>query len=55
MPLVEVEQNSVEWLEMRIGAVTASRVAAVMARLKNGGEAQVHRSRGSSRPPLPLG
>lgn len=41
MPLVEVEQNSVEWLEMRIGAVTASRVAAVMARLKNGGEAQV--------------
>lgn len=38
MPLVEVEQQSAEWLAMRCGAVTASRVADVMARLvtKNG-------------------
>src|ERR1700676_4568990 len=34
MPLVECEQQTPEWLAMRLGAVTASRVAAVMAKLK---------------------
>lgn len=34
MPIVEVEQGSAEWLAMRIGAVTASRMSDVMARLK---------------------
>lgn len=40
MPLVEVEQRSAEWLAMRVGAVTASRIKDVMARLRNGGESQ---------------
>jgi putative phage-type endonuclease len=41
MPLVEVEQGSTDWLAMRVGAVTASRVASVMAKLKRKeGEAQ---------------
>jgi len=35
MPLVEgVKQQSVEWLEMRVGIVTASRMPDVMAKLK---------------------
>lgn len=37
--IVEVEQQSPDWLSMRIGAVTASRVRDVMAKLKNGEEA----------------
>lgn len=41
MPLVEVEQRSAEWLAMRVGIVTGSRVADVMAKLKRKeGEAQ---------------
>lgn len=41
MPLIEVEQGSAEWLQMRIGCVTGSRVAHVMAKLKRkDGEAQ---------------
>ena len=38
MALIEIQQQTAEWLQMRIGAVTASRVADVMKRLKNGGE-----------------
>lgn len=44
MPLVDVEQQSAEWLQMRIGCVTASRVADVMARLKSGGEAMARKN-----------
>jgi putative phage-type endonuclease len=40
MALIEIQQQTAEWLQMRIGAVTASRVADVMKRLKNGGEPQ---------------
>lgn len=41
MPLVEVEQGSAEWLQMRVGCVTGSRAADVMAKLKRkDGEAQ---------------
>jgi putative phage-type endonuclease len=41
MPLVEVEQQSPEWLAMRVGCVTGSRMADVMAKLKRKeGEAQ---------------
>src|SRR5690242_18761591 len=40
MALVEVQQQTAEWLQMRTGAVTASRMADVMNRLKNGGESQ---------------
>jgi putative phage-type endonuclease len=41
MPLVEVEQGSAEWLLMRVGCVTGSRMADVMAKLKRkDGEAQ---------------
>lgn len=41
MPLVDVEQRSPEWLAMRVGCVTASRMADVMAKLKRKeGEAQ---------------
>jgi len=42
MPLVEgLEQGTAEWLQMRIGIVTGSRVADVMAKLKRkDGEAQ---------------
>lgn len=36
--IVEVQQQTPEWLEMRIGAVTASRISDVMAKLKNGSE-----------------
>lgn len=43
MPLVDVEQNSPEWLEMRIGCVTASRMSDLMSRLKNGGESAARR------------
>lgn len=42
MSLVEIEQNSADWLAMRVGAVTASRVADVMADLiRKNGEAAV--------------
>jgi putative phage-type endonuclease len=34
MPLIEVEQGTAEWLQMRVGIVTGSRVADVMAKLK---------------------
>ena len=34
MPLVDVEQGTAEWLVMRIGCVTASRMNDVMAKLK---------------------
>jgi putative phage-type endonuclease len=41
MPLVEVEQGSAEWLLMRVGCVTGSRMADLMAKLKRkDGEAQ---------------
>src|ERR1700736_1083028 len=41
MPLVEIEQGSAEWLQMRTGCVTGSRMADVMAKLKRkDGEAQ---------------
>lgn len=44
MPIVEgIEQNTPEWLQMRIGIVTASRVADVQAFLKKGGESQKRR------------
>jgi putative phage-type endonuclease len=42
--IVDVQQQTPEWLEMRHGTVTASRVADVMAKLKNGGEAAVRAS-----------
>lgn len=42
--IVEVQQQTPEWLQMRIGAVTASRVADVVARLRNGSEAAVRAS-----------
>lgn len=34
MPIVEVEQGTAEWLQMRVGCVSASRVADVLAKLK---------------------
>jgi putative phage-type endonuclease len=41
MPIVEgVEQQTPEWLAMRVGCVTGSRVADVMDRLKGGGQSQ---------------
>jgi putative phage-type endonuclease len=41
MPLVEIEQGSAEWLQMRTGCVTGSRMGDVMAKLKRKeGEAQ---------------
>lgn len=40
MALVSVQQQTAEWLEMRIGAVTASRMADVMAKLKSGKPSQ---------------
>lgn len=41
MALIEVEQGSAEWLQMRTGCVTGSRMADVMAKLKRkDGEAQ---------------
>ena len=41
MPLVDVEQGSAEWLLMRVGCVTGSRMGDVMAKLKRkDGEAQ---------------
>lgn len=42
MPVIEgIEQQTTEWLQMRIGCVTGSRVADVMAKLKRkDGEAQ---------------
>lgn len=36
--IVDIQQQSPEWLQMRHGAVTASRVADVMAKLKNGAD-----------------
>lgn len=41
--LIAVEQNTADWLEMRKGRVTASRVADVMAMLKKGGETAARR------------
>lgn len=39
MPIIEgLEQQTVEWLQMRVGCVTASRMCDVMAKLKRGGE-----------------
>jgi len=44
MPLVDVEQGTAEWLVMRIGCVTASRMNDVMAKLKTKDkEAQVRK------------
>lgn len=41
MALIDVEQGSAEWLQMRIGCVTGSRMSDVMAKLKRKeGEAQ---------------
>lgn len=36
MPMIEVEQQTPEWLQMRCGMVTASRVADVLAKRKTG-------------------
>jgi putative phage-type endonuclease len=36
MPLIEIEQGSAEWLKMRAGCCTASRVADAITKLKNG-------------------
>ena len=38
MPAVDVQQGSGEWLQMRAGRVTGSKMADVLSRLKNGGE-----------------
>jgi len=37
MPTIDVEQRSPEWLKMRCGAVTGSRVGDVITKLKKGG------------------
>jgi putative phage-type endonuclease len=37
MPMIEVEQGSDDWLTMRCGMVTGSRVADIVTRLKKGG------------------
>ena len=37
MPIIDVEQNSIEWLQMRCGMCTASRMADVVTKLKKGG------------------
>jgi putative phage-type endonuclease len=42
--IIEMEQQTAEWLEMRKGRVTASRVADVMAVLKKGGESAARRN-----------
>lgn len=44
MPIVDVEQQTPEWLQMRTGMVTASRVADVMDFLKRGGESAKRRN-----------
>lgn len=41
---IDIEQNTPEWLALRTGAVTASRVKDVMAKLKNGGESAARAS-----------
>ena len=41
---IQIEQNTVEWLLLRTGAVTASRVKDVVAKLKNGGESAARAS-----------
>jgi putative phage-type endonuclease len=38
--IVDVQQQTAEWLQMRVGAVTASRMNDVMAKSKRGGELQ---------------
>jgi putative phage-type endonuclease len=44
MTLIEVQQGTAEWLQMRVGCVTASRVADVMATLKGKGEAAARKN-----------
>lgn len=44
MALIEVQQGSAEWLTMRCGAVTASRMADVLAKLKKGGDSQARKN-----------
>lgn len=36
MPLIDVEQGSADWIKMRVGCVTGSRVADVIAKRKRG-------------------
>lgn len=43
MALVDIQQQTAEWLQMRIGAVTASRMKDVMAKLKNGSPSQARK------------
>ena len=43
MALVDIQQQTAEWLQMRIGAVTASRMNDVMAKLKNGNPSQARK------------
>src|SRR5580692_6655166 len=42
--LVDVIQQTPEWLKMRVGAITASRLADVMAKLKKGGDSQARKN-----------
>ena len=37
MPMIDVEQGTADWLNMRCSMVTGSRVADVVTRLKKGG------------------
>ena len=42
--LVECEQGTAEWIKLRIGKVTGSRMADVLSELKKGGEAAARRN-----------
>lgn len=44
MRRIECEQGSAEWLKLRCGRITASRICDVMARLKSGAEAAARRN-----------
>ena len=44
MNIVNVEQGSPEWRQLRAGKVTASRISDVLAKLKNGGEAATRKN-----------
>lgn len=41
---LQVTQGTPEWLQARVGCVTASRVSAVMSKLRNGGESEKRRT-----------
>jgi putative phage-type endonuclease len=44
MALIEIQQGTAEWLQMRVGSVTASYMANVMEKLKKGGETQARKN-----------